>query len=57
MTKVNRRSFIGSATVASGVVSTTAGGAKAATILSKSRGVSANDKIHVGLIGCGGLAA
>ena len=32
MTKVNGRSFIGSATVASGVLATTAGGAKAATI-------------------------
>ena len=57
MTKVNRRNFISSTAVASGVAATTAGGAKAATILSKSRGVSANDKIHVGLIGCGGLAA
>jgi len=55
MTKVNRRSFISSATVASGVAATTAGGAKAASILTESRGVSANDKIHVGLIGCGGM--
>ena len=55
MSKVNRRSFIGSATVASGVAATTTVGAKAATILSESRGVSPNDKIHVGLIGCGGM--
>ncbi len=55
MTKVNRRSFIGSATVASGVAATITVGAKAATILSESRGVSPNDKIHVGLIGCGGM--
>ncbi len=37
MTKVNRRSFISSATVASGVAATTAGGAKAASILSESQ--------------------
>ena len=55
MTRVNRRSFMSSATVASGVVASTAGGAKAASIRSGSRGVSANSKIHVGLIGCGGM--
>ena len=55
MTKVNRRSFISSATVASGVVTGTAGGAKVASIRSSSRGVSANSNIPVGLIGCGGM--
>ena len=54
--KVNRRNFIrSSATVASGVATATVGGTKAASVWSKTRGVSPNDKIHVALIGCGGM--
>ena len=54
--KVNRRNFIRrSATVASGVATATVGGTKAASVWSKTRGVSPNDKIHVALIGCGGM--
>ena len=56
MMKVNRRNFIrSSATVASGAAATTVGATKAASVWSKTRGVSPNDKIHVALIGCGGM--
>ncbi len=54
MTKVNRRSFISSATAASGAAVTAAGTTSAASVLTGGRGGSANDKIHIGVIGCGG---
>lgn len=54
MTKVNRRSFITSTTAVSGVAATAAGTTRAASLLTKGRGVSANDKMAIGVIGCGG---
>ena len=56
MTRVNRRNFIrSSATIATGVAGTSMGATRAAAVRSGSRGVSPNDKIHVALIGCGGM--
>ena len=54
--KVNRRNFIRtSATVASGVAGSSVGATKAAAVRSRTQGASPNDKIHVALIGCGGM--
>ncbi len=54
MTKVNRRSFITSTTAVSGVAATAAGTTRAASLLTEGRGVSANDRMAIGVIGCGG---
>lgn len=53
MSKLTRRNFLKSSAVAASGV--TAAGAAKATPGASTRQASANDKIHIGLIGCGGM--